>query len=194
MLRHSSLYGDRRFLAIGRGAQAVAWLALFGSMMAAPALAKDPPSCPGTITATSLNPIKPASALEFRVQNRSKENLALADGFADGMREAGATVSKDGPLILDVTFLVTEAAPGPTAASTLHADFTWMKNLGSPVGTQRPTLKLTASLLKKEGVESMWIATVDCTVATLDSHLLAHDLGVLVAVHFGESVTSKSFQ
>ena len=39
---------------------------------------------------------------------------------------------------------------------------------------------------------------VDCdgglTVATLDSHLLAHDLGVLVAGHFGESVSSKSFQ
>jgi hypothetical protein len=193
MLRHSSLYGDRRFLAIGRGAQAVAWLALFGSMMAAPALAKDP-SCSGTITATSLNPIKPASALEFRVQNQSKENLALADGFTDGMREAGATVSKDGPLILDVTFLVTEAASDSTAASTLHADFTWMKNLGSTTGTQRPTLKLTVSLSKKEGVELMWIATVDCSVATPDSHLLAHDLGVLVAGHFGKSGTSKSFQ
>ena len=168
----------RPFLATGRGA--VVWLVLFGNMMV-PAVAKDV-SCPGTINATSLSPIKPGWALEFRVLNRSTENLALANSFTDGMREAGATVSKDGPLILNVTFLVTEAASGSTASSKLHSEFAWMKNLDSSAGAHRPTLKLTASLLKKEGVESMWIATVDCTVATLDSHLLSTILGCSLPV------------
>jgi hypothetical protein len=169
----------------GRGT--VVWLALFGIMMV-PAAAKDL-SCPGTINATSLSPLKPGLALEFRVLNRSAENLTLADSFADGMRDAGTSVSKDGPLILSVTFLVTEAASSPTASSKLHSDFTWMKNLDSNVGAHRPTLKMTASLVTRAGVESIWIATVDCTVATLDSRLLAHDLGVLVAGHFGQTVT-----
>jgi hypothetical protein len=194
MSRHHSPHGASAFLTTGRGVQAAAWLALFGSVVVvAPALAKDH-SCSGTILATSLSPIEPASALEFRVINQATENLALADSFADGMREAGAKISKDGPLILNVTFLVTEAASGPTATPTLHSDFAWMKNLGSNAGEHRPTLTLTAALLKKEGVEAMWVATVDCTVSTVDSHALAHDLGVLVAGHFGESVTSESFQ
>ena len=65
---------------------------------------------------------------------------------------------------------------------------------GGRVGTHQPTLMLTASLLKKENVELMWVANVDCTITTLDAHQLAHDLGLQVAHHFGESILRQKLQ
>ena len=65
---------------------------------------------------------------------------------------------------------------------------------GGRVGTHQPTLMLTASLLKKETVELMWVANVGCTITTLDAHQLAHDLGLQVARHFGESILRQKLQ
>jgi len=55
---------------------------------------------------------------------------------------------------------------------------TKLQKIGGRVRTHQPTLRLTASLLKKESVELMWVANVDCTITTLDAHQPAHDLGL----------------
>ena len=176
------------------------WILLLAGTLTGPAAA-EALTCSGTITATSLNPIRPGSALDFRVMNKSTDNRALADDFSKGLREMGATVSSAGPLILAVTFLVAEPADA-SAVPKLHSDFAWMGNLGLNAGTaspdhakaRQPTLKMTASVSNKQNADLMWVATVECAVATTDGHQLAHDLGVMVSRYYGKSVVGETLQ
>jgi hypothetical protein len=169
------------------------WFVLLCAIAVTPTTAARAMACPGTMIATSLSPISPGSAVEYRILPPSTENLALGESFAKGVREAGVITAEDGPLVLTIAFLVTQTT---SASSTiLRSDFAWMKELNRTkpqkavgrVGAHQPTLRLTASLLKKESVELMWVANVDCTITTLDAHQLAHDLGLQVARHFGKS-------
>ena len=176
------------------------WVLLLANMLTGPAVGGEL-TCSGTITATSLNPTKPGSAMDFRVMNKSADNLALAEDFSNGLREMGATISSGGPLILAVTFLVTEPAE-TSAVPKLHSDFAWMSKLdlnagagsANPAKAHLPTLKMTASVSNKQNADLMWVATVECAVATTDGHRLAHDLGVMISRHYGKSVIGEKLQ
>ena len=174
------------------------WFVLLGVVAVTPTTARAM-ACPGTMIATSLSPISPGSAVEYRILRPSTENRALGESFAKGVREAGVTTAEDGPLVLTIAFLVTQTTSASSASTILRSDFAWMKELsrqkaGGRVRTHQPTLMLTASLLKKESIELMWVANVDCTITTLDAHQLAHDLGLQVARHFGESILRQKLQ
>jgi hypothetical protein len=191
---HAPLIGvqaARLFQAIRTVAQTGVWIAFLTPIMTGQTIARDM-ACPGTITASSMSPIDPRAAIAFSILLRSRENLEIGESFIDGMREAGATISPDGSLALNVTFLVTEYS-GSSASPTLHADFAWIKRPDPPdhAAARRPTLRLTAALLKKQEGDLIWVATVECTVTTLDAHLIAHDLGVVVATYFGKQVSNK---
>ena len=171
------------------------WFVLLAAIAVTPTAARAL-ACPGTMIATSLSPISPGSAVAFRILRPSTENRALGESFARGVRDAGVITAEDGPLVLTISFLVIQRPSGSPASTILRSDFAWMKELkaGGRVGTHQPTLMFTASLLKKENVELMWVASVDCTITTLDAHQLAHDLGLQVAHHFGESIVRQRLQ
>jgi hypothetical protein len=170
------------------------WFVLLCAIAVTPTTARAM-ACPGTMIATSLSPISPGSAVEYRILPPSTENLALGESFAKGMREAGVITAEDGPLVLTIAFLVTQTISASPASTILRSDFAWMKELNRTklqkadgrVGAHQPTLRLTASLLKKESVALMWVANVDCTIKTLDAHQLAHDRACRSLVILGKA-------
>jgi hypothetical protein len=73
------------------------------------------PSCQGTYSATSLQPLPKQAVVDLDIRDRSERNIMLADRFLRGVREAGIAVGQDASVLLHVsTSRLGEVSSGAT--------------------------------------------------------------------------------
>ena len=97
------------------------WFVLLGAIAVTPTTARAM-ACPGTMIATSLSPISPGSAVEYRILRPSTENRALGESFAKGVPGGRGNNRRGWP-------------PGPHHIVPCHPDDICLARINySPVG------------------------------------------------------------
>lgn len=197
-----------------RGAAAA--LALGAAMLLAiTASAVAMESCTGQYSATSLQPLPQPAIIGLDLHSSTPVNASLGQAFTRGMREAGVQVSGTPTARISVTWqAVGQGAGNPSGAglgtgggagwqtwsggargglqggmSAALPDFPDAR-MFAPRQSARSALLMLRAEVRKVGSQSVaWVATVQCTVQSADSELLANQLGRLLGGAIGRRVS-----
>ena len=169
------------------------------------------PSCQGTYAATSLQPLPERVVVDLDIRDRSPRNLALADRFLKGVREAGVAVGQDANVLLHVS---TSRLGGTSSGAPRGAERTYSELGGLAGGGMRPRLSplpttdmkasrsapaaqplLTLRVDATEGKNTRiaWIASLQCQMTGSDDGDVAQELGRVIGGMLGKGVERQAF-
>ena len=152
---------------------AAALFSALGALYAFPALAAS--ACPGSFRGSLIRPLPQPVTVELSVTRQNPENARLADEFADGLRDAGVTVSPSGNLRLGLSFLIHNRSDRGGAQ---QVDFAWMEHLPAKAGSA--TIALTAMLVSPNDAAFVWVGSLECVIQTTSKDELARYIGTVI--------------
>ncbi len=187
-------------------------------LLAATASAGAMESCTGQYSATSLQPLPQPAVIALDLHSSTPVNASLGQAFTRGMREAGVRVSGAPTARISVTWqAVGQGAGNPSGTglgtgggtgwqtwsggargglqggmSAALPDFPDARMFRPSQSAQSALLMLRAEVRKVGSQSVAWVATVQCTVQSADSELLAHQLGRLLGGAIGRRVSQGS--
>lgn len=185
---------------------------LAASVMAWGSGASAAPSCQGTYAATSLQPLPERVVVDLDIRDRSPRNLALADRFLRGVREAGVAVGQEANVLLHVnTSRLGQTSSGaPRGAERTYSELgglagggmrptlpplptTGMKASRSAPAAQ-PLLALRVDATEGKNTRIAWIASLQCQLTGRpDDGRVAQELGRIIGGALGKRVERQAF-
>jgi hypothetical protein len=169
------------------------------------------PSCQGTYTATSLQPLPERMVVDLDIRDRSQRNLMLADRFLRGVRDASITVGQDANVLLHVS----TSQLGETSSGAARGAERTYSELGGLAGggmrprlppmpatgmrasrsapAARPLLALRVDATEGKNARIVWIASLQCQMTGSDEGSVAQELGRVIGGALGKRVERQAF-
>jgi hypothetical protein len=152
-------------------------------------------SCKGSLATALLHALPSPLSVALQTSVDNSANPDLARQFVNGLRQVGVNVTQDGNTTLSMAVSVVPAAATPNnLVGGTYKGFDWVSGQPTPgAGTTISGSSLSLSITLTDNAQSTqsWIATLQCSVQTDDSAVLAEDIGEIIGRNIGQNFDNK---
>ncbi len=139
-------------------------------------------SCTGQYQTSQLYPWPAGVTFNPALQGNDENSKSRVAAFEDGLRAGGVTVDDTSSYAMQVVFSFLPGRGGNTDTADVYPDLQWNSAHGRSAGIVRPQLvgqmlNLTIIVTDNNAYRQMWIGTMQCTIRSADTAVLARDVG-----------------
>lgn len=149
--------------------------------------------CPGKYHATATGHWIGDSALSVPLETTGAAGKTRASVFRSGLQESGIRIEDKSPIRLQIIISVASSGNEASVYPGLDwssVDTTLSTNLKDPA-LSGSSLSITAVVSDDTKHQTVWAATMQCTIATDDSGALARDIGIGLGRALSDTIRSS---
>lgn len=165
-----------------RAGLAAAALTALGILVSGATDARAASSCVGQFQTSQLYPWPGGVSFSPALRPSDDYSQARTQAFISGLQQGGVTVNDTSPFAMQVVFSFLPGRSANTDKTEVYPDLQWNSAQGRSSNLVRPglvgqILNLTIIITDNSAYRQMWIGTMQCTIRSADTTVLAHDVG-----------------